>query len=421
VFECVCGSRLRDETEGGKVASFKVIAGDFGQGSGDVHVGRPYRVSAQGIDMPKPGHSFHTEHIGLAQIASLEVATEESLKKMAGSVGWGLAGGLALGPIGALAGILAGGRKTEITFLCEFTDGRKFLGSSNTETFTALQAAMFAAPVKSKESISRGGCAVVVLALVVLVGVIIFLVEDNPPKPVANPTDGLNRPALELVTNLVEGDINAALVQSKNSVLWPKTEDLMAFLKLNWITTAKQYEAAYDENEIAADNDYKGQKILVTGTVVSIDKDFTESAYVTLRGSGLMGVHAGLSEAGMHGGASFTRGQKVNLVCTGSERIITVATLNACESLDDYLKRLSPPIETSVAQFLRDGKSLGNVYVKPVVTMYVIGSHLPPDSPCLKGNLDSCTSDFAALARDKIAAPAIRDEVSRLTASLSSK
>jgi len=129
------------------MATFKVIAGDFGQGgTGQVLVGSMYRESRQGFNMPVAGHAFQTEHIGVGMIQAVEVATEENVRKMGGAIGWGLAGGLVLGPVGALAGVLAGGRSKSITFVCQFKGGRKFLGSCNPKTFVAIQAAYFPAP-----------------------------------------------------------------------------------------------------------------------------------------------------------------------------------------------------------------------------------------------------------------------------------
>ena len=47
--------------------------------------------------------------------------------------------------------------------------------------------------------------------------------------------------------------------------------------------TATELIAAYDENEVAADNKYKGQILTVTGVVGSIGKDIVDDAYVTLK------------------------------------------------------------------------------------------------------------------------------------------
>jgi hypothetical protein len=132
------------------MATFKVLAGDFGEGkSGQVLVGPLYRRSGQGFNMPGG------VHIGPGQIEALEIATEENLKKMGGAVGWGVAGGIALGPVGLIAGALAGGRQKEITFVCKFKDGRKFLGSCDAKVFADIKSAEFPSGVATVERSAR--------------------------------------------------------------------------------------------------------------------------------------------------------------------------------------------------------------------------------------------------------------------------
>ena len=76
-------------------------------------------------------------------LESIEKATEESVKRLGGSVGWGAAGAVLLGPVGLLAGLLAGGRGMDVTFVARFKDGRKLLGTTDSKTFVKLQAAVF--------------------------------------------------------------------------------------------------------------------------------------------------------------------------------------------------------------------------------------------------------------------------------------
>lgn len=90
-----------------------------------------------------PGKVFQTEKIPIADVEELEVATEDSVKKLGGTVGWGLAGAVLLGPVGLLAGLLLGGKKKTITFVCKFKDGRKFLGTTDSKTWTQIIAARF--------------------------------------------------------------------------------------------------------------------------------------------------------------------------------------------------------------------------------------------------------------------------------------
>jgi hypothetical protein len=399
------------------MAEFKVIAGDFGQGvKGNVRVGKMYRVSAQGFTMPVPGSPYKTQHIPTGQIDTLEVATEESLKKMSGSIGWGFLGGLALGPIGALAGVLAGGRKTELTFICQFKDGRKFLGQCYMKTYTAIQAATFVAQPKAK--VSPPSVVSFAIITVVFMGVAIWLAHGGPSKPATSRADTLNQPALKLVTYLLADDMSGMLARDQSSPVWPKVEDLLTWLHLAWRIPAANYETEYDANEIAADNKFKGQRILVIGSVSSVSKDFTDESYVLLRGSGLVGVRAQLNEMGAHSAASFKKGQQVALVCMGSGQAMTIATLDNCESLNDYINALSPPLQDRVGDFLEGGKPLGDAAALPIVTMYVVGLHLPHDSPCLNGKRTSCVAEIKALRADKNQSQALQTEAKTMLGSL---
>lgn len=114
---------------------FKVHAGDFGDGEAS--------FSSDVFRLPIPGKLFAQVKVPKEQVAGVEVATEESVKRLAGAVGWGLVGGALLGPVGLLAGLLAGGRGKKVVFIVRFKDGRKLLGSADGKDFTAIQAAAF--------------------------------------------------------------------------------------------------------------------------------------------------------------------------------------------------------------------------------------------------------------------------------------
>ncbi len=77
------------------------------------------------------------------QIEELELATEDNVKRLGGTVGWGAAGAVILGPVGLLAGLLLGGRGKNVTFVCKLKDGKKFLGTAPAKTYKALMAATF--------------------------------------------------------------------------------------------------------------------------------------------------------------------------------------------------------------------------------------------------------------------------------------
>jgi hypothetical protein len=93
------------------------------------------------FSLPVKGKAFTQESIAKTEISQVEIATEESVKKIGGTVGWGLVA--LLGPAGLLAGLLMGGRAKKIVFIVKFKDGRKMLVSSDSKTFTAIQSAAF--------------------------------------------------------------------------------------------------------------------------------------------------------------------------------------------------------------------------------------------------------------------------------------
>ncbi len=112
------------------MAKIVIHAGDFGENETATYFLGTWMVGG-GKEIP------------FANLDSLEIATEANVKKLAGSIGWGIAGVVAFGAVGALAGLLAGGRKKEITFIANFKDGKKILATTDHKTFTKLQASIF--------------------------------------------------------------------------------------------------------------------------------------------------------------------------------------------------------------------------------------------------------------------------------------
>ncbi|WP_116645244.1 hypothetical protein [Salinivibrio sp. HTSP] len=117
------------------MAKIKVHAGDFLQDEGQFTFGI--------MTLKTKKHSWAGEQIPIKELEMVEVASEENVKKVGGTVGWGAAGALLLGPAGLLAGLLLGGKKKEVTFVAKFKDGRKLLATTDSKTFTKLQAAVF--------------------------------------------------------------------------------------------------------------------------------------------------------------------------------------------------------------------------------------------------------------------------------------
>jgi len=120
------------------MAKIKIIAGDFPEGNCNYENDYFNFGFFSGI---KPIH--HNE------LEIVEIATEDNVKRLGGTVGWGVAGAVLLGYVGLLAGLLLGGKGKDITFVAKFQDDRKMLATTDSQTFKQLQAIVFNKSTKS--------------------------------------------------------------------------------------------------------------------------------------------------------------------------------------------------------------------------------------------------------------------------------
>lgn len=122
---------------------------------------------------------LETDYIPADNVEELEVASEESIKRIGGTLGWGAVGAVALGPVGLLAGLVLGGKGKKVGFVVKFKDGRKLLATTDAKTFHAIQAGAFGkensppSPIETKKKINEA----VVLAVCAIFGLVaaIFL------------------------------------------------------------------------------------------------------------------------------------------------------------------------------------------------------------------------------------------------------
>ncbi|WP_185982978.1 hypothetical protein [Aureimonas mangrovi] len=83
------------------------------------------------------------ERIALEEVAEFDVVTEENKASIAGKLGWGALGAIALGPLGLLAGVLGGGNRQERIISVSFKDGRKALLKGTSKEVQILTASTF--------------------------------------------------------------------------------------------------------------------------------------------------------------------------------------------------------------------------------------------------------------------------------------
>lgn len=94
---------------------------------------------------------------------------------------------------------------------------------------------------------------------------------------------------------------------------------------------ARALYAAYDDNEVAADNQYKGRRLQVTGMVASIDKDFLDNIVVWLKtGNDFGKVMAKMDKSAAGQAARLSKRTRVALACEGNGRVMSSPTLSDC-------------------------------------------------------------------------------------------
>lgn len=112
------------------MATFEILEGDFAKGYSS------YMSEAKSFLMNngRGGHDI----VPAKDLEFLTVATEETVKKAGGTIGWGLAGGAVFGPVGLLAGLVLGKKKKSVTFVARFKSGKKFLAKADERDFATL-------------------------------------------------------------------------------------------------------------------------------------------------------------------------------------------------------------------------------------------------------------------------------------------
>lgn len=186
-----------------------------------------------------------------------------------------------------------------------------------------------------------------VLLGVILIGALLTPGSKNHPQP--QPQQALNPQGLRMAVYLARDDMAGRVSGGKAVMLM---EDVLRLTKIDIMVDATKYQSDYDANEIAADKRYRGRKILLVGTIRSIEKDFMERGYLTLGADSLLGVRAQLSDRGMAGAESLRAGSRIYLVCDSGERIIGTATADNCQRFSQYSQEIGPSLTEVFTDFL---------------------------------------------------------------------
>lgn len=262
---------------------------------------------------------------------------------------------------------------------------------------------------------AAGICMAIAVAFFVGFGVTNDAEKDSPSvavaaekKPAIKGIDESLIPSLLVMTNedfdtwLSGGDVMLGALHEKH---FPSGGTVSAR------ALAKSYEA----NEVAADNKYKDKALRVTGTVESINKDFTDNIYLSLQGSNMFGeVHARMDKDSAAEVSAMRKGQKVELLCTGRGMILTSAQLKDCKTVAKAAENAKAAEAKWIGSVLagKPEKGLDNEK-KGVGMLYVLLEADPGLPECLTSNpIDKCGKLLDAAMSD--IGPEIKQRYSEL-------
>lgn len=196
------------------------------------------------------------------------------------------------------------------------------------------------------------------------------------------------------------------------------SSDALALAHLDVAVTAQQYETAYDDNEILADEKFKNKRLLVSGRVASINKDYKGDGYLTLVGISPLGIQARLTNDELQGAALLKKRQQVQLVCDPDMKVGGFVVLRNCRQFTSYLDQITPAIESINIAFLTGKSALPRRIGTGIAIAYVIGSTVPSNSPCLKGEEKACDGLVKSFETDRKMAQAFQNGYQRLQSKL---
>ncbi len=97
------------------------------------------------------------------------------------------------------------------------------------------------------------------------------------------------------------------------------------------ITSRKLY-SEYKENELSADNKYKGKTIEVSGTVNNIKKDFLDNPYITIKGDQYIGdIQCMLNDSENAKAAALKKGSYISITGKLTGLILMNVTIENCK------------------------------------------------------------------------------------------
>ena len=224
-------------------------------------------------------------------------------------------------------------------------------------------------------------------------------------------TGGLDPKGLAVAHLLLAEDVTGALL-GHDAIT--SQADALRLVSIDLSVAAKDYASAYDENEIAADRQFSGKKIVMLGTILGINKDALGNPYLSLAGPRpYVDVIARLNRQGEERAARLKKGAKVLLVCKASGKVLRSAVAKNCEFLSQHMDDIKSDLDKKISGFIGGVSALPKNVAEVVVFFYLFGASLPQDSKCLS-DIQGCGKSIEKFAADRETKKSAADLMGRL-------
>ena len=165
--------------------------------------------------------------------------------------------------------------------------------------------------------------------------------------------------------------------------------------------TAKEVAKKYADNEVAADQEYKGKTVLLEGIVEEIQSGVRDEPTLVFKGvNRFMGPQARFKVPDIQRIAAIKKGEKQKLVCVAAGETIGNAFFKDCVFLDAYATEMKKKIRNDVDQYLKSGNSNDKAMPILVMSALMYARMVPDDSPCFS-DASKCMQALEAKVSEK--------------------
>lgn len=215
--------------------------------------------------------------------------------------------------------------------------------------------------------------------------------------------DDIDKKGLKFATKALASEILDVVDGTTTGLL--SKQEAMSLIGINATTTAKRYYKSYEINEVAANEEFKNKRVLLTGVVYGIETSIGGDPVLVLDGDGMTaGARAQFPDSYTKSIATVRKGDKVEIVCKGRGKLM-IALLDDCRFANAWALENKTKVEAFVKGVINGSSSTNNEASFALTFLYIVGKHIPDDSVCFTGNalsekwMKSCEPDMKKAAQ----------------------